>query len=158
MKSIPLRTEPTVRQADQILGRLERALAVRGATVTRQGLGLRFRMPLPWRAPRLGALISVTSGVVKVSAGAGEPWKVRYSLDFTVLRGLVALFAVVTVLSGLSWPRLALVQVLVALWLLVYGAPRLLAGRRFHRLVHESAQEVLERRRTPRANDATPAT
>ena len=123
----------------------------RGASVTRQGLGLRFRMPLPWRhAGFSGLLTAVTSGRVKVSAGAGERWRVRYSLDFTVLRVVAALLTAGCLIAGWAWPRLFLVNVLVGIWVVVYFAPKLFAVRRFDRLVRDSAVEVLERRTTPR--------
>jgi hypothetical protein len=151
MKSVPLRTEPTVRQADAILSRIESALAERGVTPRRRGLELRFRVPLPWRAPRLGVLMAATGGVVKVSAGAGEPWKVRYSLDYTVLRALALVFSIAAVVVGLSaWPRLMLINVVVSIWVLCYFGPRWIASRRFDDMIRASAAEVLERRRTPR--------
>lgn len=151
MKAIPLRTEPTVRQADAILSRIEHALAARGVTPRRRGLELRFRVPLPWRAPGLGVLVAVTGGVVKVSAGAGEPWKVRYSLDYTVLRALAVVLSIAAVVVGLSaWPRLMLINVVVAIWVLCYIGPRWVASRRFDGIVRESAADVLERRHTPR--------
>ena len=151
MRSIPLRTEPTVREADAILSQVEAALTTRGVTPKRRGLELRFRVPMPWRAPGLGVLVAVTSGVVKVSAGAGEPWKVRYSLDYTVLRALAVVLSIAAVIVGLSaWPRLMLINVVVAIWLLVYLGPRWLASRRFDDMMRDSAASVLERRRTPR--------
>lgn len=155
MKSVTLRTEPTVRQADAILARLETELARRGAQVARQGLGLRFRMPLPWAGPRPGGSLSgISRGVVKVAAGAGEPWQVRYELDFSILRGLAALLTVVVIVTGLSWPRLTLLNVVVAVWLLLYLAPRFIAHRRFDRILRRSAVEILERRKTPRDETA----
>ena len=158
MKAIPLRVEPTVRQADAILARIEGVLAARGVAPRRRGLELRFRVPPPWRAPGLGVLMAVTSGLVKVSAGAGEKWKVRYSLDYTVLRGLAVVLSIAAIVVGLSaWPRLTLVNVIAGIWLLVYFAPRWAAGRRFDGLVRDSATEVLERRQTPRDLPATPA-
>ena len=157
MKSIPLRTEPTVRQADAILARIEGVLAARGVSPKRRGLELRFRVPPPWSAPRIGVLVAVTGGVVKVSAGAGERWKVRYKLDFTVMRGLALALSIGAIVYGLSaWPRLTLVNVLVGIWALFYFAPRWVAARHFDELVRDSATEVLERRRTPRDVPATP--
>ena len=156
MKAIPLRTEPTVRQADAILSRLEGVLAARGVAPRRRGLELRFRTPLPWQAPGLGTLIAVTSGVVKVSAGAGEPWKVRYSLDYTLLRAFAVVLSIAAVVYGLSaWPRLTLLNVVIGIWVLGYLGPKWMATRRFDGLVRESATEVLERRRTPREVPAT---
>ena len=154
MRSIPLRIEPTVREADAIVSQVEEALTTRGVTPKRRGLELRFKVPLPWRAPGLGVLAAVTSGVVKVSAGAGEPWKVRYSLDYTVLRALAVALSIAAVVVGLSaWPRLMLINVVAAIWLFVYLGPRWLASRRFDDMMRDSAASVLERRRTPR--DAT---
>ena len=161
MKSIPLRTEPTVRQADAILSRIEGMLAARGVSPRRRGLELRFRVPYPWQAPGLGLLMAVTSGVVKVSAGAGEPWKVRYSLKYKFLRGLAIALTLAAVVVGFSgWPRLTLLNVVIGIWVLCYIGPRWVASRRFDDLVRESATDVLERRGTPRevpaAPDATP--
>lgn len=158
MKAIPLRTEPTVRQADAILARIEGVLTARGVSPRRRGLELRFRVPPPWRAPGLGVLLAVTSGLVKVSAGAGERWKVRYSLDYTVLRAVAVVLSIAAIVVGLSaWPRLTLVNVIAGIWLLVFFAPRWAAGRRFDVLVRDSAAEVLERRQAPRDIPATPA-
>jgi hypothetical protein len=161
MKSIPLRTEPTVRQADAILARIEGVLTARGVTPKRRGLELRFKVPPPWRAPRLGVLMAVTTGVVKVSAGAGERWKVRYSLDYTMLRALAVVLTIAAVIYGLSsWPRLTLLNVVIGIWVLWFLAPRWIANRHFDALVRDSATEVLERRSAPRevpaATDATP--
>lgn len=156
MKAIPLRTEPTVRQADAILLRLEGVLAARGVAPRRRGLELRFRTPFPWQAPGLGFLLAVTSGVVKVSAGAGEPWKVRYALDFTWLRVLAVVLSIVAVILGFyGWPRLTLLDVVIGIWVLGFLGPRWFAVRHFDSLVRESATEVLERRRTPRDLPAT---
>lgn len=129
---------------------------VRGATVTRQGLGLRFRMPPLWRREGSSALMTVTSGRVKVSAGAGERWQVRYDLDFTILRVLAALLTAVVVIAGFGWPRLFLGQVLAGIWGLLYLAPKIFANRRFDRLVRSSAVEILERRTTPRSVQQQP--
>ncbi len=130
----------------------------RGASVTRQGHGLRFRMPLPWRHGGFsGLMAAVTSGRVKVSAGAGERWQVRYSLDFTILRVLAGLLTAASVVMGFfAWPRLFLAQVLVGIWVVVYLAPKIFAVRRFDRLVRDSAVEVLERRTTPRSVEQQP--
>ena len=162
MRSIPLRTEPTVRQADAILSRLEGVLAARGVAPKRRGLELRFRVPAPWRALRLGTLKFATRGVVKVSAGAGERWKLRYALDYTMLRALAVVLSIAAVVVGLSaWPRLTLLNAVIGIWVLCYLGPRWLATRRFDGLLRESATEVLERRRTPRdlpaASSTTPS-
>jgi hypothetical protein len=150
MKSIGLRNEPTVREADAILARLEGVLAGRGVKTRRRGLELRFRVPAPWRAWGLGLLLAVTTGVVKVSAGAGEPWRVRFSLDFTVLRALAVVLSIAVTAVGLNWPRLTLVNIIAGIWVFLYFLPRWAADRRFDALVRASATEVLDRRRTPR--------
>jgi len=78
MKSIAMPTEPTVRQVDAILARIEQELVARGARVARPRAGtLHFEMPLPWRAHSLGLLAAITSGRAQVSAGAGGPRRVR---------------------------------------------------------------------------------
>ena len=156
MRSVTLRTEPTVRQADAILARLERALVVRGAAVERQGLVLRFRMPPLWRRQQSSALMTVTTGRVKVSAGAGERWQVRYDLDFTILRALAFVLTAAVVVGGFGWPRLLLAQALALIWGLLYLAPKIFANRRFDRLVRDSAVEILERRTTPRSVQQQP--
>lgn len=159
MRTIPLRTEPTVRQADAILARLEGVLTARGVAPKRRGLELRFRVPAPWRVLGLGTLLVVTSGVVKVSAGAGERWKLRYSLDYTMLRALAIVLSVAAIVVGLSaWPRLTLLNVVIGIWVLCYLGPRWVATRRFDGLLRESATEVLERRRTSRDIPATSST
>lgn len=150
MKSVTLRNEPTVREADAILARLEDVLAGCGVEPKRRGLELRFRVPAPWRATRLGLLLAATSGVVKVSAGAGEPWRVRFGLDFTVLRAVAVVLSIAVTAIGLGWPRLTLVNALVAIWVFCYLLPRWAADRRLDALVRESAVAVLDRRRTPR--------
>jgi len=154
MRSISLRKEPSVRQIDAILRHLEEELAKRGATVTRSGIAgaLRFRMPKPWKAPRLGILLAVTSGQVEVSAGSGGPWRVRYGLSFSVLRGIVILLSLGLVAYGLSWPdRSNLINALLILWIVAYGVPYFAANGRFRRIIHGCAIEVVERRRAARS-------
>jgi hypothetical protein len=152
VRALTLRTEPSVRQTNAILTRIERELSERGAVVARAGAaGLRFTMPPPWTAPRL----AITSGRTTMSAGAGERWKVRYELSFAVLRGIVVVLSLVVVALGWTWPRTTLVNALVGLWAGVYGIPYLLAGRQFRRIIEAAAREVVERRRTPRGEAAT---
>ena len=153
MRSLRLRTEPSVRQANAILDRLATELETRGVRVTRPGAGaLRFSMPYPWHAWSLGLLAAVTSGTTVVSAGAGGPRRVRYALRFTGLRALTALASVVLVVVGWAWPRTELILALLALWAVLYGLPSMAAMARFQRLLGEAAREVVERRgasRTP---------
>ncbi len=155
MRSLDLRTEPSIRQTETILRRIDEELTARGARVERAGSvgGLRFRMPWPWNAPRLGILLAISSGRAVVSAGSGGPWRVRYSLDFSILRGLVGLLSVALVVFGLAWPgqlgltnRLDLLNALALLWLVLYGIPYAAASARFRRIIQASAADVVERR------------
>ena len=159
MRSLPLRREPSVRQIETILRRIEEELTTRGATIEKTGAkgGLKFRMPRPWNAPRLGVLLFITSGRAVVSAGAGGPWKVRYHLDFSVLLWLTIALSLGLVAIGLSWPnRTSLLNALLILWLVVYGLPYLLATSRFRRIIQKSTQDVIERRRAPRDSGSQP--
>ena len=159
MRSLPLRREPSVRQIETILRRIEEELTARGATIEESGAkgGLKFRMPRPWKAPRLGLLLFITSGRAVVSAGAGGPWKVRYHLDFSVLLGLAIVLSLGLVVIGLSWPdRTTLLNALLVLWLVVYGLPYFLATTRFRRIIQKSTHDVIERRRAPRVSGSQP--
>ena len=159
MRSLPLRREPSVRQIETILRRIQDALTARGATIEQAGAsgGLRFRMPRPWKAPRLGSLLFITSGRAIVSAGSGGPWKVRYQLDFSALLGLAILLSLGLVAIGLSWPdRMRLLNGLLILWLVVYWVPYLLATVQFRRIIEESTRDVIERRRAPRDSGSQP--
>ena len=160
MRSLALRREPSVRQIETILRRIEEELTTRGATVERTGAtgGLRFRMPKPWKTPRLGVLLFITSGRAIVSAGSGGPWKVRYHLDFSVLLGLAIVLSLGLVAIGLSWPdRMALVNALLIVWVVVYGIPYAIATARFRQIIQKSTHDVIERRRAPRDSGSQPA-
>jgi len=157
MKAITLRIEPSVRQTEAILARIEQELVKHGARVTRQGVGgLRFRMPVPWppwRALRLGRLWMISAGRVKIAAGSGGPWQVLYELDFSVLSGALVAISLVLVIVGWSWPsRTLLYATLLGIWLLLYFLPYYFASLRFQRVISESTREVVERRRTPRSS------
>jgi len=159
MRSINLRREPTVRQIDAILRHLDEELTKRGATVTRAGIAgaLRFRMPRPWKAPRLGVLLAMTGGRAEVSAGSGGPWRVRYGLSFSVLQGIVVLLSLALIAFGLSWPdRTNLINALLVLWAVAYGLPYVAATVRFRRIIQSCALDVVERRRAPRNPDSRP--
>ena len=144
MASLRLRTEPTVHQIEVILDRVEAALHGVGARVRRGGRGeVRFRMPPPWRT-RGGLLRLVSAGEVKVSAGRGEPRRLRYTLSFAAL---YALAAVATLGVGVAqWAdRLAMLRTV----LLLLGAVlllRMLVHRRMRRMLASSAHEIVERR------------
>jgi hypothetical protein len=115
-------------------------------------------MPKPWTAPRLGILLAVTSGKAEVSAGSGGPWRVRYGLSFSVLRGIVILLSLGLVIVGLSWPdRTNLINALLVLWVVAYGVPYIAATIRFRRIVQSCALDIVERRRAPRASGGQPA-
>lgn len=155
MPTLPLRTEPSVRQTRAILSRIERELAERGAAVTRENVGaLRFDMPRPWAAPKLGLLLAITSGRATLSAGAGERWRVRYELSYAVLRGLVIALTLVVVAAGWGWSRVTLLNTIIALWAALYGVPYALAGRQFRRIIAAAAHDVVERRTRERADAA----
>lgn len=159
MRSISLRKEPSVRQIDAILRHLDEELTKRGAMVTRTGMvgKLRFRMPRPWKAPRLGILLAVTSGQAEVSAGSGGPWRVRYRLSFSVLRAIVILLSLGLVAYGLSWPdRSNLINALLVLWVVAFGVPYVAASARFRRIIESCAVEVVERRRAARHSGEHP--
>lgn len=144
MASLRLRTEPTVHQVDVILGRVEAALHGVGARVERGGRGeVRFRMPPPWRT-RGGLLRFVSAGEVKVSAGWGEPRRMRYTLSFVAL---YAAAAVVTLgIVAVQWgARLATLQTVLVLWGAVLVL-RALVERRVRGVLASSAREIVERR------------
>ena len=149
-----------MRQIETILRRLQEELTSRGAKVDRVGAtgGLRFRMPWPWRAPRLGVLLFISSGRATVSAGSGGPWKVRYGLDFSVLLGFAITLSVALIAVGLSWPdRAQLLNALLIVWVVIYGVPYILATTRFRRIIQQSTHDVIERRRAPRDPGGQPA-
>lgn len=150
-RSFVLRANPTVRQTQAILGRLERALAERGSTVQRETPGeISFRMPPPWRFARVGWLALVTRGTATLSAWGGGPWRVSYRLHFGALQGLTGVLTLAMVMLGWEWPRLALLSSVLALWIVGYGSLYLLASHDFRVLLRESMSDFVERRREPR--------
>ena len=152
-QSVALRVEPTLRQAKKILTRLQGELTERGAEVELVGHEeLHFRVPAPWRASRLGWLAAVTSGEAHFSAGGGGPWKLRYRLNFTVLRTLCLALTALLVFLGwrLHWARETLIPSVVGLWALLFLPLYLVATTHFYRSLRRAAREVIERRATPR--------
>lgn len=150
-KALTLPYEPTVHQASGILGKLEQELADCGATIDRDDLGaFRFRMPRPWRGPRVGVLLAISSGRVAVSAGAGGPWRVRYDVRFGHLTVATVLLSILLALIRLGGPRVDLVNSLIMLWLLFFGGLYAAAAWRFHQLVRRCVATVVERRRVKR--------
>jgi hypothetical protein len=145
-RSLVLRTNPTVRQTQLVLARLERALAEHGAAIKRPSAGeIEFRMPAPWKlAP--GFLALVSGGTATVSAWGGGPWRVSYSLRFGALRTLTAIVTLALVTVGWGWPRLELMSSVIALWVVGSGTLHILAARAFRRFVRELLPDVIERR------------
>ncbi len=155
-RTLTFRAEPSVRQTDAILARIAADLARPGASVTRTEHGkLRFRMPAPWRAAHLGLLLAITSGRISVSAGSGGPRRLRYDLSFLGLQVVVVVLSIAIVGVGWRWPRLDLVGVLIAFWIVAYGIPFFTASRRFRRIIYTSARDIVERRHG--ARPPTPA-
>jgi hypothetical protein len=148
MRSLDLRKEPSVGQIETILDRIDEELKTRGARIERAGAvgGLRFRMPRPWDAPRLGILLAITSGRAVVSAGSGGPWRVRYQLSFSALRWTAIACTVLLIGVGYRWDRGTLVNGIVVLWVVLYGLPYIAASIRFERIIRASAAEIVERR------------
>lgn len=144
MASLRLRTEPTVHQTEVILACVERELTECGARVRRGARGeLRFRMPPPWRASGAMLLRLVSSGEVRVSAGGGEPRRLRYWLRFPFLYTLGAL--VTAAVAGAGWygPRLPLLMAVLVLWGAVLLL-RVVAARVVRRLLAGCAREIVE--------------
>jgi hypothetical protein len=149
--SISLPREPSLREASALLADVERELAASGAGVERVGTSaLRFTVPAPWRRPSPGALAGVSTGTVGLIAGGGGPWRIRYTLHFRRL--YVAAAVVTAIVAAVAWrlPRTTLVVAVLACWLVVFGVPWAIAGRRAHRLVLGAARRVGERRTRPR--------
>ena len=150
-QSIVLRTAPSLRQAKRILIGLQQMLTERGATVELVGNdALRFRMPYPWHTHRLGWLIPVTSGRAEVSAGGGGPWRVRYQLNFSMLRYTCIALSLLLAVVGRDWPRLTLLNGLVILWLACYALLASVASSRFSKLLEAASSDIVERRQKAR--------
>ena len=150
MASLRLRTEPTVHQVEVILGRISQGLAEVGARVERGGRGeVRFRMPPPWRTHG-GLLRLVSAGEVKVSAGWGEPRRLRYRLNFSALYVVGALLTIVVAAIAWTEPSLIRLRNVLVLWGLLLLV-RLLTERRMRQMLASSAREIVERRADERA-------
>lgn len=151
MRAIRLQTEPSVRQINAILTRLERDLSERGLDVSRHGVGgIRFTVPPPWRTRRAGLLGAATSGRVRVTAGRGERRQVRYDLKFTTLQALLMLASFALIIVGWQRARVSLVAMVALIWLFFYLPAYLIATAQLRRVVSRGAREVLERRRESR--------
>jgi hypothetical protein len=153
-----LRANPSVRQTQTLLLRLERALAERGAIVHREIPGeLTFRMPPPWKLAPVGWLALITRGVVTLSAWGGGPWRLSYRLHFGWLQALTGATTLALAVLGWGWPRLALLGAVLALWVVGYGGLHLLASHHFRLVLRELMSDIAERRARPRreANGAS---
>ena len=152
MKAVRLRREPSVRQINAILARLERDLGARGLDVVRHGVGgIHFRVPPPWRARRAGLLAAATSGRVRVTAGRGERRHVRYELKFTYLQALLMLASFVLVLVGWGSARIELIGPVALIWLLLYLPAYFVAHAQLRRTISHGARDVVDRRKADRA-------
>ena len=149
-RSLVLRSNPTVRQSQAILGRLERALTERGAITHREVSGeVAFRMPPPWRLAR-GWLALISRGTATLSAWGGGPWRVSYRLHFGALRALTGLVTLTIVVIGWRWSRLALLAVVLVLWGAGYGSLHLLGAHAFRDLLRRVLGDFVENRARPR--------
>lgn len=154
-RSLVLRANPTVRQTQAILARLEQAMRDRGATTAREPAGeLTFRMPPPWKFARVGWLGLITRGTATLSAWGGGPWRVSYRLYFGALQALTALITLGLVVLGWQWPRPTLLTAVLAVWIVGYAGLHLLAARHFRGLLSDLMVDVLERRAQPRRPSA----
>jgi len=152
MKVIRLRREPSVRQINAILARVERDLSGRGLDVSRHGVGgVQFSVPLPWKTRGAGLIGAATSGRVRVTAGRGERRHVRYELKFTTLQALLMAASFALVLIGWQRARVELVGTVALLWLLLYLPAYWGANLQLRRIVATGAREVIDRRRSDRA-------
>ena len=160
MRSVRLKHEPSVRQINAILARLETDLAQHGLDVTRHGVGgIRFKVPPPWRARRAGLLGAATSGRVRVTAGRGERRQVRYELKFTGLQAFLMLASFVLVIVGWQRARVWLVATVARIRLFGYLPAYFVANAQLRRVVARGARDVIDRRRdvrTPPGGDAAP--
>lgn len=150
-RSLVLRANPTMRETQAVLTRLERALQERGATSERASAGeLHFRMPPPWRFAPIGWLALITRGTATLSAWGGGPWRVSYRLYFSALQVVTAIITLGMMVFGWRWPRLTLLTAALALWIAGYASLHLLAANRFRGLLRHVMADVLERRARPR--------
>ena len=151
-RSFLLRGGTTVHQTQAVLARLERALSELGATVHRPIPGeVIFEMPPPWRLAPIGWLALISRGTATLSAWGGGPWRVSYRLRFAALRALTAMLTVGILIFGWTWPRLALLSIVLAVWVVGYGSLYFLASNRFRRMLSGLAADVTERRTRPRS-------
>ncbi len=159
-RSLVLRANPTVRQTQAILVRLDRALRERGATTDRAPGGeLTFRMPPPWKLARIGWLGLITRGTATLSAWGGGPWRVSYRLYFGALQATTALITLIIAVLGWGWPRVALLSAVLALWMIGYGSLHLLAAHHFRDFLSGVMTDVMGPRVPARAEQASaPAT
>jgi hypothetical protein len=154
-----LRANPSVRQTQEILARLERTVMGLGATTDRGPSGeMHFRMPPPWRIAPIGWVGLISRGTATLSAWGGGPWRVSYRLHFGALRTVTAFITLILVALGWQWPRLSLLSAVLSLWVVGYGALHLLASHRFRQLLSSAMADVIDRRARARPQPANPST
>ena len=157
-RSFVLRANPSVRQTQALLARLDRALNERGATTERGPAGeLTFRMPAPWRFAPVGWLALVTRGTATLSAWGGGPWRVSYRLYFGGLQSVVALITLGILVLGWGVPRLSLLAAVLGVWIVGYAPLHILAAHAFRNLLHSVMADVLEQRGGSRRTEAAGA-
>jgi hypothetical protein len=96
-------------------------------------------MPLLRRGASPGPLHAIMWGRVTIGAGLGEPWRVRYELQFTLLSIITLILSIALVRVGFHWPRVRLFELLGVVWILAYGIPCARAMRTFRKLVEAAA-------------------
>jgi hypothetical protein len=102
-------------------------------------------MPPPWRAQGAALLRLVSAGEVSVSAGGGEPRRLRYWLRFPFLYTVGAL--VTAAMVGAGWyggSRLRLLTMVLVLWAALLLL-RVVVARAVRRLLARCAREIVER-------------
>jgi hypothetical protein len=143
LRSLPLEPQPTARQTLEILVHVGHELAALGARVDYKVIGgLRFRMPPPWRSRRGDAFLVISSGRVMIGADSGEPWRVRYQLQFTLLSWIVLAVVAGLLAVGLRWQSFHLAETLIAIWCVGYLIPVAAADRLFRRWLAEKCREA----------------
>lgn len=156
IRSLPLEPQPTPRQTREILFHVGHELAALGARVDHSLIGgFRFRMPPAWGlakgSPKFFMFLS--SGRVTIGANAGDPWQVRYELKFTGLLLLVTSLSVMLILLGVpTWARARMLDSQLALWIIAYALPYLLADAYFRRWLKQACAAAPVTRASPRGS------
>jgi hypothetical protein len=154
IRSLPLDPQPTARQTREILFHVGHELAALGARVDHTLIGgFRFWMPPIWRlangSPRF--FVPISAGRVTIGANAGDPWQVRYELKFTGLLLLVTLLSISLIVIGIpGLKRVELLDSEVALWMIAYALPYVVADLHFRRWLRRTcAAAPVDRVKSP---------